>query len=375
MGRTVLAAMAVVLLLGLVAGCAAEPSPTPTTPTPPTTPTTPTAPTNEVFKWTAQIAPASASMWFQNWDRFTKRLAEASNGRIVITLNPGGAICPAAQEVFAVNDGVMPFAIIGAAHYMGTVPTGAVLGGYMVGAGINPYAFSTWISEGDGAELLDRAFAEVAPNVTLFGASAAVIGPELWAHSTKQIRSMSDFKGLKIRVLGDGGSIFNRMGASTISMPPGEIYEALQRGVIDAAENSGPAENLSYGYHEVAKYVYLSSSRGNLDCTLACVSNDEWAKVPADLKALVEDELRAGKNYQIEHNITADIAALEQMKAKGAIVNPLPQDIEKEIVKAAATYYAEKRTADPFYDEVMTSLEDWRDAYDAYFALVEPDLG
>ena len=311
---------------------------------------------------------------FHNWSMLGERIAAASNGRLLLTLQPGGSIVPPAQELYGINDGAMDFGIIGAVHYLNVVSTGGLLSGYLVGRGLDPFSLRMWYTNGGGGEFIDRAYADLVPNVTHFGQYSAVIGPEIWAHSTKELKSMSDFKGLKIRTLGDAGTVFNTMGASAVAMPPGEIYESLQRGVIDAAENSGPAENLAYGYHNVAEYIYMSASRGPVDAQFFSVSTEVWNKLPQDLKELFIDELQANRDYAVDHTIYADIQALEQMEAEGAVVKKLPSDIEREIAKFGDEFLAEKRAADPFYDEILSSMEAWRDTYENYFEFVKPNL-
>lgn len=184
---------------------------------------------------------------------------------------------------------------------------------------------------------------------------------EVWLHSKKPIKSLADLKGLKVR-LGNAAlnAIFSRMGATPVFLPGGEVYEAAQRGVIDAFEYVTPSVNWSMGFQEVTKYMYLSPSRAATDAQALFVNQKVWDKLPSDLKKIVELAAFyvADKYYQQE--VAQDTEALKKFAAYGTIIEKVPADIEAALTKAADEYYSNEAAKDPRYKEIYDSFKKWR---------------
>ena len=357
---TLVVAIVVIVSLAVI-GCA-KPAPAPTpTPTP--------APGEEVIEWVGQVHQPEAAALFRGWQRLTERIEEASNGRLVLDLYPANSICPATGEPYAVDKGAIDFGNTAAILWAADIPSASLFGGPVGGMSVLP--FTIWFDSAGGGEMWERALAPLLPNTKIFGDTTLILGSEVWAHSTKKLASLKDMKGLKMRTAGDGGIIFERLGASSVSLPPGEIYEALSRGVIDAMENSGPASNWSYGYQEIAPYVYLSSSRGPVECNTFLVNKDKWEELPTDLQALVLDELRANRGYVAHLNLYEDVLAIQKYVDYGCEVLAVPEDIEKAMLREARSYYGEQAAKDPLFNEIWTSQNAWSEQYEGYMDLLE----
>jgi len=177
--------------------------------------------------------------------------------------------------------------------------------------------------------------------------------PEIFCQSNKKIDDPGDLKGLKMRCSGDGGEILASMGVSTVFFPGAELYESMQRGVIDAFEYASPFLNWGMGFHEVAKYLYLSPSRGPTDVAHVWVNRDAWEELTPDLQQIVFDACDAvGFDYFAE-SVVRDDEALVQYLDYGTEVMRLPEEVEAAFLEASQAFYAKRAAADPFYKKIL----------------------
>ena len=335
----------------LVAGCAGDaPAPTtPTSPTSPTTPTTPSQPAAQVIKWQYQGHPPVADYYHQAVVRIADHITTMSNGRLAVEPFAGGSIVPATQELEGVHQGILQMGSACPMYNLGKFPQSALFD--MVSGGMTAVQMFMWHTRGNGDELAARMW-EDKMNVKYVGV-AGFLPPEVWAHSNKKIETAADIKGLKMRCAGDGGEILASMGASTVFFPGGELYESMQRGVIDAFEYASPFLNWGMGFHEVAEYMYMSPSRAPTDVAHVWVNENEWNKLTPDLQLIVYDAVATvGWDYFCE-SIVKDDEALVQYLDYGTKVLPLPAAVEEAFLDASVVFYDKKAAADPFYKEIV----------------------
>jgi len=280
-----------------------------------------------------------------------------SQGRLVLKLNPGGAIVPKTKEFDGVETGVLDWAHASIAGYWVERLPVAPLFTYTIG-GLSPVEAILWYVAGGGRELHDKLVE--GHKMRVF--SSRTNPPETFLYSSKPLRSVADIKGLKVRTSGDGGAILSRMGAAVVGMPSTEIYEAMQRGVIDAFERSFPASDLGGGMQEVSKYMYLSPVRQPSELCLTMVNEDSWAKLSPDLQMLFEDALMADAMQFYAEMVVEDTTAVQQYIDYGVIVEPAAEDIVSELVRQAKIFYDEKAAEDPFAAEVLTSIREFQTA-------------
>ena len=184
---------------------------------------------------------------------------------------------------------------------------------------------------------------------------------EVWAHSTKPIRSVADIKGLKIR-LGTTAlnAIFQKMGATPVFLPGGEIYESAKRGVIDAFEYINPSLNWDMGFHEVAKYMYLSPSRAPCDTQCIFVNSKQWDALSDDLKAIVSMATDQIAREYYTASVDRDTEAVQKYRDAGTIVEPVPQDVVDLLNEKALEYFNEESAKDPQYKQIYESAMAWK---------------
>lgn len=362
--------VASILIISLVAaGCAPAAEPAPGAPTTaPTAAPTP-APADEVVKWTyqsAHLTPPGSDIH----QHFADLIAEVSGGAFTMDVHPGGSICPQTEELPAVSEGIFELASTCTAYSLDTVPTGGMFSA-MCG-GFNIEAMGVWRDFGGGQELMEKAFSDY--NVHILATPMLNSGPEVWGFTNVNYKTLDDIQGFKMRCMGDGGEILNMIGMSTIFLPGGEIYEALQRGVIDGAEAAAWAGNWGAGHNEEAKYHFASTTRAATDPHMFWVNQDAWDALSPQNQALLETVARANKSWGQNYMSNMNVEALQKFIDFGCIIQKTPIEIDQAFVDAAAVFYDEKAAGDPFYKEVVTSIRKFRDQYMNMIALEAPQV-
>ncbi|MBA7529267.1 Alpha-keto acid-binding periplasmic protein TakP [subsurface metagenome] len=302
-------------------------------------------------------------------EAFIERVKVTSDGRLDIALHSGGAICPNTKELEAVHNGVMEMGISSCGWQIYIIPTGSLFAAPV--GGMDGRGMRLWYEMGDGFKLWEKATADY-NIVTLPGVPVQNFPPELWVFSTVPIISLEDLQGKKMRAMGDGGAILNRLGMSVAFISPSEIYEALMRGVIDMTESTGPSSGVEKGYHEIADYWYFSGSRANSDCGFAWVNKDAWGELPLDLQGILVAELETLGQDDYDTQLFDDMNIIAKLEDFGINVSKLPADIDKALLAEADKYYAEKSTEDPFYKEVYESNKAFQEVYERYIEYSTP---
>lgn len=309
----------------------------------------------KVIQWKLQSWASSGDSTYDAALAFADMVNTASDGRLIIKPYNAGAIIPAGKEFDSVMNGTVE-AIHGAPGWsLGYFP-GAIFYNNTVG-GLTCNQQRMWL-EFEGLELARK-------NYTKLG--AYYVGPltphnaEVFAHSTKELNSVADLKGFKVR-MGSAAlnEIFSRMGASPVFLPGGEVYEAVQRGVIDGFEYVTPSVNWGMGFQEVTDYMYLSPSRAPTDAQALFVNQKAWDALPADLQQIVTNACFAVADQYYVDEIIQDAAALKKFEEYGTKIRKVPADIEALLFSTAAKYYAEQAEKDPAFKEIYDSVMNWK---------------
>jgi TRAP-type mannitol/chloroaromatic compound transport system substrate-binding protein len=295
-------------------------------------------------------------------DKMCNAITEATGGRLTVKPFVGGSIVPAYKEVDALDQGVLQMAYSCPMYNLDKWPAAGLISsrpGCLAGE-----ALRSWFDYGGGADLLNKMMEGY--NVMTFPGALAPLPEEVFFHSKVKINSLADLKGLKARCMGDGGEILKRMGAATVIIPGGELYEAMQRGTIDAFEYSTLASNWNMHFNEVAPYVYLSPARAPSDPQVVFVNKDAWNKLPKDLQVIVQAVVAKFTQDQHEYLVNESIKALDKFKAAGNQVFRVSKDIEDALDAEAGKFYAEKsNTEKPIFGEIFKSMTEFGKAYDS----------
>jgi len=351
--------MVLVLISALMAASCAAPAPAPA-PTPAPTPA-PAQPA-EVIEWAGQSHSPPTSFKTIRLEAFAEAVTAASEGRLALKVHPAGSIVPGAEEFDNVHTGILNFGEVVPSYWADKFPS-AGLFSFTV-AGLSPIEKVLWMLEGGGNDLAQEMIEGY--NVKLI--TGMFYPPETFLWSNRELKTPDDIKGLKIRTAGDDGEIFAAMGASVVFMAGGEVYEAVQRGVLDAFQLSSPSIDITLAVHEVTEYAYLSPVRQPCDWHFLGVNTESWEALSPGLQKLVQDVYLAECLRTFAIATKKDIAAIEELKAYGTTVGPTPESIEQELVKQATIFYDKKAAGDPFASKVLESIRDWKKAYGEAFA-------
>ncbi len=293
-------------------------------------------------------------------DQICKAITKASGGRLTIKAFVGGSIIPATKEVDAVSMGVLQMAYTAPMYNLDKWKAAGLISSRP--GGLPGEALRTWFNYGGGAALMNKMMK--GHGVITFPGALSPLPGEVFLHSKKKVMSVADLKGLKMRCSGDGGEILSRMGASVVFLPGGELYEAMQRGTIDAFEYSTLASNWKMHFNEISKYVILSPSRAPSDPQAFFINERAWSKLPEDLKQLVKEVIGNGTQQQHESLTHESIKAVKKFADYGCKVYKLPKKVEMALSAEAKKFYKEKSASEaPIYKEILTSMDEYLKSY------------
>jgi TRAP-type mannitol/chloroaromatic compound transport system substrate-binding protein len=193
---------------------------------------------------------------------------------------------------------------------------------------------------------------------------------EMW--SNRKINSLADYDGLKIRTYGEWGKVLEDIGAAPLYLPAGEVYQALERGVIDATELGGPALDWVFGLHEVAQYVYEPGVHSPAAVGDAIWNRASYEALPDDLKLLLVQTLKviASDNFAID--VVRNAEAMLLIREYGTEVLDLPIEVQAYIVQAANEMWAGYAVEDEFYDKVYNNLIEFATTWDGVAGVIQP---
>ena len=292
---------------------------------------------------------------------FADTVRACSGGRLNIKVFPTGAIVPAMEIFEATSKGTLDAFHSWPGYWKGRAE--AFVAFASVPFGLDFEGYNIWYYERGGKEMFDELYGRFG----LVPFYCGNVGQELGLHSNKKATKLDDFKGMKIRTPGWYMDIMTLMGVSVTPLPVGEIYLALERGVIDALEFSSPAANIPYGFHEVTKYV-IEPGVHQPSCQFDVVFNKKkWDELPEDLKIIVET---AAKETQLWTNAWQENLNIEALKVIGAKSEFVKMDDVTivEFAKTSFKYLDDLKAKDPDVKKVLDSQEklknefaQWRD--------------
>jgi len=278
---------------------------------------------------------------------------------MIIQSNEGGAIVPADTELTAVDRGILDAAHNGPILWVGELPDAPPFS--TIVGGPTALQYYMWYIWGDGFTLMQEMFD--AAGLDVMPIAATCREPETFLYTSFEMNGTEDLAGKKMRLLGDEATIFGKLDVAAVSTPSPEIYEAMQRGVIDGFQHSSLAVDWPMGFHEIVDYAYVSPLRQPTDAYIYIVNKGSWAALPDDLKILVSELWWAeGIRHYAEWTYKNTTATQDWVDA-GVQVLPCPKSVEDAIIQHSNDFYAARAATIPFYKKLTESLFAWRDAY------------
>ena len=307
----------------------------------------------KVIEWNLQTHNPTGSVGWLNIEEIVKFVETASDGRLIISPFAGGALVPAGKEIDALLDQTIDISYTDSNFHKHLFPAGGLFCCMM--GGNSQIQQMLWYG-GEGKELIQRMYDEV----DLKYVCPTIFSPaEIWLSSTVPIETLDDLNGYNMRVLGDAGGPLSKMGINTVMIPGGEVYESLQRGVIDGMDYSGFNTNSKLGFHEVTDYAYISSTRAPTVSGFLQTRQDTWAELPDDLKSILEAVGPTLLPSAIYQYVLDEATGYQKFVDAGVIIAPLPAEIDEEFMRLAKEFYEEQAAKDAFYAEVLESQLEW----------------
>ncbi len=308
-------------------------------------------------KWRlASSFPKSLDTIFGAAEIVSKRVAAATNNKFQIQVFASGEVVPGLQVADAVQNGTVQCGHTAPYYYVGKDPTFAF--GTAIPFGLNARQFNAWWYVGGGDAVYNDFLKEYGIHSLLCGNTGAQMGG--WYR--KEIKTVADLKGLKFRVGGFAGQVLSKLGVVPQQIAGGEIYPALEKGTIDAAEWVGPYDDEKLGFAKVAKFYYYPGWWEGGPALHTFVNQKAWSELPKDYQAILEAACFEGNAMMLARYDAGNPAALKRLVAGGTQLRAFPKPVMEACHKAALELYAETAAKNPkfakVHDHVMKFLEE-----------------
>ncbi len=283
-------------------------------------------------------------------NHLARRIEEMSGGRIRVKVYGAKELVPAFEVFDAVARGTAQLGHGAAYYWKGKSETAQFFS--TVPFGMTAREMNGWLFHGGGMEL----WRELYEPFGLIPAAAGNSGVQMAGWFNKEIRSVDDLKGLKMRIPGLGGEVLRRAGGTPVSLPGGELFTSLQSGAIDATEWVNPYNDLAFGLYKAAKYYYYPGWH-EPGTTLECLINRKaFEALPKDLQAIVLAACRIANEDILDEYTARNNAALRTLVEKHKVdVRPLPDDVLARLREISDEVVAEIADKDPFARKVYDS--------------------
>ena len=288
---------------------------------------------------------------------FANMINEASGGRLNISVFGAGEIVPAFEAMDAGSRGAIEMGHGGPYYWKGKVAAAQYLSA--IPFGLTPEEQNSWFEKGGGQKLADKIYNKMGCKFFVCGNT----GPQMGGWFNKEIKSIEDFKGLKMRIPGLGGEVIKAAGGTVVNLHGGELLTSIQSGAIDALEWVGPYNDLAFGIYKAGKYYYYHGWHepgGVLDCF---INLKKWNSLPDDLKKIIEISSKAATQKITNEMIAGNNLALQTLLKKHNVkLKPFPDEVLKKLAKLSEKVMSKLTSSDDLSKKVYQSIVNFRNA-------------
>jgi len=296
----------------------------------------------------------------------SERIEAASGGRFRVEVFDPGEIVPALNIVDAVRDAKVPAGYTWLGYDQGKLPVSVLFAA--VPFGPEPWEFTAWWYTAGGRELAEEIYARLGIKPILCG----IIGPETAGWFREEIRSLDDFSGLKIRFAGVGGQVLQELGASVTLLAGGEIFQALEKGAIDATEYSLPNVDERLGFDRVAHFNYFPGWHQPFTAMHLVVGDAAWKALSEADQALVETACTAGVAHKLANAEALQGAVLRGFESGPVRSLRLPPDVLAQLERVSQVVLDREAAADPDFARVLSHQQAFGEEYALWRDLAYP---
>jgi len=323
--------------------------------------------TQETFRWKL------ITTWPKNLPalgtapvRMAERIRLMSGGRLDIKVYGAGELVGAFEVFDAVSRGTAEMGNGASYYWRSTLPIAAVFS--TMPFGMTAQEMNGWLHYGGGIEL----WRELYEPFGLIPMAAGNTGVQMGGWFNKEINTLADLQGLKMRIPGLGGEVLGRVGGVPVSMPGSEVFTSLQTGVIDATEWVGPYNDLTFGLHTAADYYYYPGWHEPGAAIESIVNAEAWASLPRDLQLILESAVRHANDDVLAEFTARNSEALETLvRDHGVEVRPFPPEVLAALRSESAAVISELAGEDPLHSRILESQAAFSQRVRAYHEVTE----
>jgi TRAP-type mannitol/chloroaromatic compound transport system substrate-binding protein len=318
------------------------------------------------IKWRLTASwPKSLDTLYGGCEYFARRIAEITDNKFQIQAFAAGEIVPGLQVLDAVQNGTVEMGNTALYYYWGKDP--AFTFGTALPFGLNSRQMISWLRFGNGDDLLN----ELLKNYNCIGFPAGNTGAQMGGWFRKEIKSVDDLQGLKFRIGGFGGSIIAKVGVVPQQLAAGDIYPALEKGTIDAAEWVGPYDDEKLGFVKIARNYYYPGWWEGCGQSHNIINLAKWNELPKLYQSAVAVACYDTWEWVLAKYDAVNPPALKRLIGSGAQLRPFPQDVMEACYKAANEIYADLSKSNPMFKKLYDSLVPFRNDGYAWFQVAE----
>ena len=322
---------------------------------------------NETYNWRL------VTSWPKNYpglgmapERIAGLVEEMSNGQMTITVYGAEEQVPAFGVFDAVSSGSHQMGHSGGYFWKGKVPAAQFF--TSIPFGLTADEINAWVNRGGGLEL----WREIYEPFNIYPIPAGNTGTQMFGWFNREINSLEDVKGLKMRIPGIGGEVLKEAGGIPVTLPGGELFTALQTGVIDATEWVGPYNDLTFGFHQAAKYYYYPGWHEPGPMLELIINLDEWNSLPKHLQVIIETATKAVNQDMLDEYLAKNNQALtELVEVHGVELRRLPDDVIEEFRTISDQILEELAQEDETIEKVYNSYKSFKKDVSEYHKISE----
>jgi TRAP-type mannitol/chloroaromatic compound transport system substrate-binding protein len=318
------------------------------------------------IKWRLTSSfPKSLDTIYGGAEQVAKYVAEMTDNKFQIQVFAAGEIVPGLQALDATSNNTVEMCHTVSYYYVGKDPTFAIYAS--VPFGLNARQANSWWYQGGGQELGNEFFKKFG----VIGFPTGNTGAQMGGWFRKEIKTVADLSGLKMRIGGIAGQVFQKVGVVPQQLAGGDIYPALEKGTIDAAEWVGPYDDEKLGFVKVAKYYYYPGWWEGTGQGHNIMNMDKFNALPKHYQAAIETASYDTFSWVTGKYDYVNAAALKRLLVAGAILKPFPQEVLEACYNAANEIYAELSKSNPHFAKMYTSLTAFRAESVAWMQVAE----
>jgi TRAP-type mannitol/chloroaromatic compound transport system substrate-binding protein len=318
------------------------------------------------IKWRLTSSfPKSLDTIYGGAEVFAKMVSELTDGKFQIQVFAAGEIVPALQALDAVQNNTVEMCHTVSYYYVGKDPTFAIASS--VPFGLNARQQNAWLYQAGGNELFNEFF----KTYNVVGFPCGNTGTQMGGWFRKEIKSSADLNGLKMRIGGIAGQVIQKLGAVPQQIAGGDIYPALEKGTIDAAEWVGPYDDEKLGFSKVAPFYYYPGWWEGGPTVHAFVNQEKYASLPKAYQAAILAASTYANTWMQARYDMQNPTALKRLVQAGTQLRPFPQEVMEACLKASNELYADISTRNEAFKKAIQAMTAFRNDEYLWFQVAE----